>query len=72
MRHAPLHLGAGEVLIAVVDRLELAAVDCHAGLREQAQRAAERDKPGADLPDSAAVVLAEVGNCLVIGSKPPR
>ena len=36
LRHAPLHLGACEVLVAVVHRLELAAVNRHAGLREQA------------------------------------
>ena len=72
LRHAPLHLGAREVLVAVVHRLELAAVDRHAGLREQAQGAAQPNKPGADLADGAAVVLAEVSNRLVIGSKPAR
>ena len=72
LRHAPLHLGAREVLVAVVHRLELAAVDRDAGLREQAHRAAQRNKPGADLADGAAIVLAEVGNRLVIGSKPAR
>ena len=35
LRHAPLHLGAREVLVAVVHGLELAAVNRHAGLREQ-------------------------------------
>src|SRR5664279_6266736 len=69
LRHAPLHLGACEVPVAVVHSLELAAVDRHAGLREKAHRAAKRNKLGADLPDSAAVVLAEVGNRLVVGSK---
>jgi hypothetical protein len=39
-------------------------------LREQAHRAAECDKSGADLPDSAAIVLAGVRNRLVVGSKP--
>src|SRR5262249_45368223 len=54
----------------VVHRLELAAaIDRDAGFREQAHGATERDKPGADPPDGAAVVLAEIGNCLVIGSK---
>src|SRR6266702_6189763 len=32
----------------------------------------ERDKAGAHLPDGAAVVLAEVGNRLVIGNKAAR
>ena len=35
LRHASVHLGAREVLIAVVHRLELAAVDRDAGFREQ-------------------------------------
>src|SRR5450756_1506155 len=72
LRHTPLHLGACEVPVTVVYRLELAAVDRHAGLREKAHRAAKRNKPGADLADGAAVVLAEVGDRLVIGSKPAR
>ena len=36
---------------------------------EKAHHAAEHHKPGADLADGAAIVLAEVGNRLVIGSK---
>src|SRR5438445_8114202 len=70
LRNAPLHLGPREVLIAVVHRLELAAIDRDAGLCNQAQAAAERDKPGADLADGPAVVLTEVSYRLVIGSKP--
>src|SRR5262249_11053603 len=54
----------------VVHRLELAAVDCDASFRQQAHGATECNKPGADLPDRAAVVLAEVGNRLVIRGKP--
>src|SRR5674536_262440 len=57
LRHTPLHLGACEVPVTVVYRLELAAVDRHAGLREKAHRAAKRNKLGADLADGAAVVL---------------
>src|SRR6266702_3336967 len=72
LRYAPLHLRACEVLVAIVHRLELAAIDRDAGLHEQAHGATERDKPGADLPDGAAVVLAEVGNRLVIGNKTAR
>jgi hypothetical protein len=41
LRHAPLHLGPREVLVAVVHRFELAAVNRHAGLREQAQGTTE-------------------------------
>src|SRR6188472_4613500 len=72
LRHAPVHLGAREVLVAIVHRLELAAVDRHAGLREQAYRAAQRYEPSANLADGATIILAEVGNRLVIGSKPAR
>jgi len=57
LRHAPIHLGAREVLVAVVHRLELAAVDRHAGLREQAHRAAQRNEPGADLTDGRPLSL---------------
>ena len=66
-----IHLGAGEVLVAVVHRLELAPVNRDACLRQQAHGAAEGDKPSADLPDGPTVVLAEVGNRLVIRSKAP-
>jgi hypothetical protein len=39
---------------------------------EKAHRAAERDEPGADLADGAAVVCSEIGNRLVIWNEPPR
>src|SRR5262249_46266236 len=71
LRHPSIHLGAGEILVAVVHRLELAAVDRDTGFRQQIHGATERDKPGADLPDRAAVILAEVGNRLVIRRKAP-
>jgi hypothetical protein len=70
--HAPLHLGAREVLVPVVDRLELAAVNRDAGLREQAHRAAQRDEAGANLADGAPLVLAEIGDRLVVWSQAPR
>ena len=72
LRHAPLHLGPREVLVAVVHRLELAAVNRDAGLRQQAYRAAQCDKLRTHFVDSTAIVLAEVGNRLVIGCKPAR
>src|SRR5208283_648735 len=72
LRHAPLHLGAREVLVTIIDRLELAAVDRDAGLSGKAHRAAKRNEPGADLADGAAVVFSEIGNRLVIGNEPPR
>ncbi len=70
LRHPPLHLGPREVPVAVVHRLELAAVDRHAGLRQQPHRAAQRNKARAHLADGSAIILAEVGNRLVIGHQP--
>src|SRR5439155_5529978 len=70
--HAPVHLGAREVLVAIVDRLELAAVNGDAGLREQAHHAAQCNEPRAYFADGRAIVLAEIGNRLVIWSQTPR
>ena len=70
LRQAPLHLRLGEVLVTVVHRFELAAVNRDAGFRQQPHAAAERNKSGADLSDRAAIILAEVSNRLVIGCKP--
>ena len=70
LRHTPIHLGAGEVLVPVIHRLELAAVDRNAGPRQQTHGAAERYQLRTDLADAAAIVLAEVGNRLVVGGKP--
>src|SRR5207302_10300677 len=56
----------------VVPRFELAAVNRDAGFRQQPHTAAERNKPGADLSDRAAIILAEVSNRLVIGSESAR
>ncbi len=60
------HLRPREVLVPGVDRLELAAIDRHAGLGEQVQLATQRDEPGTDLADRRAIVLAKVGDRLVI------
>src|SRR5947209_6256306 len=61
---------AREVLVPVVDRLELAAVDRDARLRQQADRAAKRHELRAYLADRRPVILAEIGNRLVIRNKP--
>ena len=53
--------------LSVVDRFELAAINRNAGVRP-----AKHNEPGADLTDGMAIVLAEIGNRLVIGSKPAR
>src|ERR1700730_352933 len=67
---AALHLRAREVLVAVVDRFELAAVNCDAGLRQQTDHSAKGDKLRTHLADRRSVILAEIGNRLVIGSQP--
>src|SRR5271156_655257 len=67
LRHATLHLRLREVLVTVVHRLELAAVNRNAGFGEQAHGATEGNKLRADFTDGAAIVLAEVGNRPVIG-----
>src|SRR5712664_80137 len=57
---------------AIVDRLELAAVNGDAGLREQTHHAAQRNEARAHFADGSAIVLAEIGNRLVIWSQTPR
>ena len=60
--HAPLHLGAGEVSVPVVHRLELAAIHRDHRLRQQVQLTAENDELSAYTADSRAIVLAEIGD----------
>ena len=66
---APLHLRAREVLVPVVHRLELAAVDGNARFRKQTHLAAELDEARAHLADGRAIVLPEIGDRLVVGDK---
>ena len=66
---APLHLRAREVLIPVVHRLELAAVDGNARCRKQTHLAAELDKARAHLADGTPIVLPEIGDRFVVGDK---
>src|SRR5437667_7715601 len=70
LRQPPLHLGLGEVPIPRVDGLELAAVDRDARLRQQTHLATEIDEARAHPADRRAVVLADIGNHLVIGNEP--
>src|SRR5262245_20294065 len=70
LRPPPLHLATREVLVAIVHRLELTAVDRHARRGQQANLTGQIDEAGANLADGLAIVLAEVGNRLVIGNKP--
>src|SRR6266480_1635842 len=65
-----LHLRAREVLVAVVDRLELAAIDGDARCRQKAYLSANGDELRAHLADRRPVILAEIGDRLVIGNQP--
>ena len=67
---APFHLPACEVLVAGIDRLELAAVDRNTRRRPQTHQATQFNKLNADLLDRSPAVLAEVGNRLVVRSEP--
>ncbi len=64
--HSPLQLGTGEVAVANVDRLELAAVDCHQRFGEQTELLAQHHELPADTTNGFAVVLAEVGDGLEV------
>ena len=49
LRKSALHLRAGEILVAIIDRLELTAADRTARLREQAQLSTKGDEPCANV-----------------------
>src|SRR5258705_6723920 len=66
---APLYLRAREVLIPVVHRLELAAVDGNARCRKQTHLAAELDEARANLADRRAIVLPEISDRLMVGDE---
>ena len=68
--HPCLQLAFGEVLVAVVDRLELTAVDGDRGLLEQAETTTQQDELAAGGADRLTVVLAEVGDSLEVGHQP--
>ena len=61
----------GEVLVAGVHRLELAAVDSGHRMGEQIQLPAQRDELAARRPDRRAVVLPEVGDGLEVRRQAP-
>jgi hypothetical protein len=63
-------LAGREVAVPVVHRLELAAVDGDAPAAEDPDPAAELDEAGAGLPDRRPVLLAEIGDRLVVRRKP--
>jgi hypothetical protein len=70
--HARLQFAVGEVLVTIVDRLELAAVDGNDGLREQAQVPAQDDKLPANATNGGTVVIAEIGDGLEVRRQAAR
>jgi hypothetical protein len=66
-----LQLAVSEDLVAVVDRLELAAVDGDDAVGEELHPAAQQHELLADLADGLAVVTAEVGNGLEVRGQAP-
>src|ERR1019366_1270033 len=70
LRAPAIDLPSCKIAISIVDRFELAAVDRDARLRQQTHLATEIDEARANLADRRAIVLAEIGNHLVIGNQP--
>lgn len=68
----PLHLCTREVLVPVVHSFELAAVDSDARRGEKTYLATEFDNTRAHLAKSATIVLAEIGNRLVVRDQPTQ
>src|SRR5882762_2088399 len=68
--HPRLHLAAGEVAVAMVDRLELTAVDRDRGLREQPPAAAQYDELAADVRDRRGILRTKVSQRLEVGRQP--
>jgi len=56
-----------EVLIPVIYRLELAAINGDDRMAEQLQLATERDKLLAGVPNARAIVATKVGDGLEVG-----
>ena len=69
LRHPPRHLGMREVPVAVVHRLELAAIHRDARALQETHRPAQPHKPRADLADRGAAILPEVSDRLVVRRK---
>jgi hypothetical protein len=70
--HPPAHLGRRIVLVAIVHRLELAAIDRDNGLGEEVQPTAQLNEPAARCSDRGPVVAAEVGDRLEVRRQAPR
>src|SRR5438270_13658100 len=63
--------GDGVVLVAIVHRFELAAVNRNNGTGEEFEPTAKLDKLTTHRSDSRAIILAEVGNRLEVRGEPP-
>jgi hypothetical protein len=64
-------LALGEVAVAIVDRLELAAIDGYERFREQVKLLAQHHELPTDAADCLAVILAEVGDGFEVWGEPP-
>src|SRR6266851_3837170 len=69
--HPPDDLGHRVLLVAILHRFELAAVDRNNGTSEELEPTAKLDELSAHRPDRRAIVLAEVGNRLEVRRQPP-
>ena len=67
----PLQLAFREVVVATVHGFEFGSVDRDAGFRQQSHLPTQLDELSADFFDRRAIVLAEIGDRLVIGREPP-
>lgn len=71
MRQPTGDLALGEVAVAAIDCLELAAIDSDASAFQRTDPAAELDEPGAGPAERRTVVAPEIGNGLVIRHQSP-
>jgi len=69
LRHAPLHLGFGEVTVTVVDGFELRTVNRDARVGKETQPPTQFDELRTDFADRRPVGPAELGNRFVVGDE---
>jgi len=62
IRYSPCHLGASKVLIPIVIRFELAAVNCNEPIFKQANVFAQHDELKTNRADGRAIVFPKVSN----------
>jgi hypothetical protein len=68
--HPSLQLGAGEISVTIVNRLELAAINGNQRLGEQTKPLAQHDELSANVPDCFAIVFAETCNRFEVRHQP--